>query len=119
MSPAALSALLFVAYTLATSAGLLLVKAWIPEAQQAWHDGHRYSRPFLMVAVGAGLYIASFGIWMVIVARMSLTIAFPIAIGAVLIVLMLGARVFLGEAVTPIKIFGTLLVFAGIVALTR
>ncbi len=56
---------------------------------------------------------------MVIVARMSLTVAYPIAIGAALVLLTLGARVFLGEAVTPIKIFGTLLVFAGIVALTR
>jgi len=119
MSPGALSALLFIAFAFATSAGLLLVKVWIPEAQLAWQEGQRYSRPLLMVAAGAGLYIASFGIWMVIVARMSLTIAYPIAIGAALVVLTLGARIFLGEAVTPIKIVGTLLVFAGIVALTR
>ena len=119
MSPATLSALLFVGFALATSAGLLLVKAWIPEAHQAWQDGHRYARPLLLVAAGAGLYIASFGIWMVIVARMSLTVAYPIAIGAALVLLTLGARVFLGESITPMKIFGALLVFAGIVALTR
>lgn len=119
MSPTAFSALLFVVYVLAASAGLLLFKAWIPEAQQAWHQGNRFAHPVLMVAAGAALYIVSFGFWLVIVARMNLTIAYPIAIGATLVVLALGARLFLGEAVTPMKILGTLLVFAGIVALTR
>lgn len=110
---------LFLAYTLATSSGLLLFKYGWPGFRDAVSAGHWVSRSAGYVALGAGLYATSFLLWLAIVSRLALTIAYPVAIGLSLIAVTTGAVVWLGEPLTPARLTGAALILAGIALVVR
>lgn len=110
---------LFAAYTLFSVAGMVLVKYAIPALKAAAAAGTSVFIPGALVATGAGLYVAGFALWMVILARTPLTIAYPIAVGLTMAFSTVAAILILGEAMKSQTVVGTLLVFVGIVLLTR
>jgi multidrug transporter EmrE-like cation transporter len=118
-SRAAVSALLYAIYALATTGGLLLVKAWFPEARRAWAGGEWWSVGSLAVAAGAALYAVSFLIWLAIVERHPLTIAYPVAIGIAMLSLTAGATLFLRETLDVVRLAGMGLIVLGIVFVVR
>jgi len=111
--------LLFAAFTVATSGGLLLFKHAWPGFQAAIASGDWLSRSALLVAVGAALYATSFLLWLVIASKLDLTIAYPVAIGLSLVAITTGAVLWLGESMTLWRGAGALLIVAGIALIVR
>jgi multidrug transporter EmrE-like cation transporter len=115
----ALDIILFAAYTLASTAAVMLIKQFIGPAIQAWKIAPGFSSPLALLALGAALYGCSFLLWMFILSRTELSIAFPVLIGATLATTTLGAWLLLREPVHVLRLAGIAVVFAGIVMVTR
>jgi multidrug transporter EmrE-like cation transporter len=98
--------------------GLILIKQWLPAATAAWRAGVGMLTPGLMVGMGSGLYILSFMLWMVILARNELSVAYPTAIGLTLVFSTLAATFVLGEQVSIWNAIGILFIFLGIILIT-
>ena len=94
--------LLFGIHAICSVASLMLIKHWLPAAQAALRIGNVLTMPGLFVCSGAFLYIVSFLVRMVILARNDLTVAYPIAISLTLLLSTLGAAMLLGEPVSPV-----------------
>jgi multidrug transporter EmrE-like cation transporter len=114
-----LDMLLFCLYTVASVAGLIIIKAELAPAQAAWRAASFVTVPTFMVGIGSVLYIASFLIWLVILGRNDLSIAYPIAIGLTLVFSTLAAKIVIGEIVSPARCLGILVIFFGIWLVTR
>jgi multidrug transporter EmrE-like cation transporter len=112
------NAIFFFGYTLASVAGLLILKSNLLAAKQALTTSFVLS-PLLLVGVGSILYIVGFGIWLMILSRMDLSTAYPIAVGLTLVFTSLAGGLLLGEAITVPRAFGIVMIFAGIIAVTR
>jgi multidrug transporter EmrE-like cation transporter len=69
------------------------------------------------VPVGASLYVLAFLVYLQVLARFDLSYASPVMVGGVTL-LVLAAGAALGETVGPARLFGALLVVAGISLLT-
>jgi multidrug transporter EmrE-like cation transporter len=111
--------LLFGIYAIGSVASLMLIKHWLPEAQAALRIGNVFTMPGLFVCSGAFLYIVSFLVWMVILARNDLTVAYPIAISLTLLLSTLGAAMLLGEPVSAMRTAGIAIILAGIIVVVR
>lgn len=111
--------LLFGAYTVLSVAGMVLVKYALPMLRAAIGGGGNVVAPGALLAAGAGMYIVGFGLWMIILARTPLTIAYPIAVGLTMVFSTIAAVLVLDEALKWQTVGGTLLVFAGVVLLAR
>jgi Membrane transporters of cations and cationic drugs len=111
--------LLFAAFTVCTSSGLLLFKYGWPGFQEAYASGHWLTRSAMFVVAGAALYAISFLLWLLIVSRLDLTIAYPVAIGLALVAITAGAALLLGEPLTITRVGGAALILAGIVLIVR
>ncbi len=68
--------------------------------------------PILMSGYAAAL-IASF-VWLFVVARLPLAVAFPVYIGLTFLMVLLGSHVILGESLGWTKIIAALLILGGI-----
>ena len=110
---------LFAVYTAASVVGLLLLKHALPLAGADWQNGAFLTKSILLLALGACLYIASFAVWLVILARHELSAAYPTAIGLTLAFSTIGAAVFLDEAPSLWRLGGILFIFVGIFLVTR
>ena len=110
---------LFSLFTVCSAGGLLLFKRGWPELAQAFRGGDAWASPAILPATGAILYAVSFLVWLVIVTRLPLTIAYPVAIGLSLVAVTLGAVVWLGEPMTAARVAGAALVFTGIALIVR
>lgn len=113
------SAALMAIYVVLSVAGMVLVKLWLPRVQSAWASGSGVVKPGILLVAGASLYILSFLAWMMILARSPLTIAYPIAVGLTMMLSTASAIFFLDESLSLTAALGMLLVFAGIVLLSR
>ena len=111
--------LLFAAFTTCTSSGLLLFKYGWPGFQDAYASGHLLTRSAILVVVGAALYAISFLLWLLIVSRLDLTVAYPVAIGLSLVAITAGAAFVLGEPLTIARVSGAALILAGIALIVR
>lgn len=111
--------LLFAAYTLSSVGGMVLVKYALPTFKAAWAQHQAYGWPGLLVAIGASMYVLSFTLWMVILSRAPLSIAYPIAMGLTLSMSTLAAVFVLKEHLSGAGIGGIVLIFIGLVLLTR
>lgn len=111
--------LLFMAYTVASVMSLLVIKMWLPIAKSNWGEGLVLGLPAILVIGGAALYVISFLIWMVILARHDLTLAYPTAIGLTLVFSSLAASFLLGETLSLARLGGIALIFIGIVLVVR
>jgi multidrug transporter EmrE-like cation transporter len=110
---------LFAAYTASSVVGLLLLKHAMPLARMGWQGGLWLSGATALLGLGACLYIASFFVWLVILARHELSAAYPAAIGLTLAFSTVGAAVFLSESLSPLRLAGIVLIFVGILLVTR
>jgi multidrug transporter EmrE-like cation transporter len=110
---------LFAVYTASSVIGLLLVKHAMPLARADWQSGFAVSASALLLVFGACLYIASFAIWLVILARHELSVAYPTAIGLTLAFSTVGAAVYLAEPLSVLRFSGIILIFLGILLVTR
>ena len=72
-----------------------------------------------LLLLGASLYVASFAVWLVILARHELSSAYPAAIGLTLAFSTLGAVLLLNEALNVARLVGIALIFLGIFLVTR
>ena len=104
---------LFAAYMVCSAGGLLLVKYFLAPARAYWSTNHSFDTAGLWVAAGGAMYIASFLIWLLILSRNQLTVAYPLAIGLTLIASALGAAFFLQEHVSWMRALGIFAILAG------
>jgi multidrug transporter EmrE-like cation transporter len=106
------------AYTLLSTAGLLLLRRALGENRIAGESlVERILTPG--VVVGGALYTASFGVWLLALARHPVTTVYPIFIGASFVGVLLGGWLILGERLDAIRVVGAVVVFVGIVLLAR
>jgi multidrug transporter EmrE-like cation transporter len=113
-----LNVVLYLGYTLGSVAGLLMLKTHLPIAKQAL-NGNIVWRPLAYVGAGTLLYIAGFALWLGILSRNELSIAYPTAIGLTLVISTLASWLILGEAVSAVRMGGMLLIFGGIILIAR
>ncbi|WP_016834361.1 hypothetical protein [Herbaspirillum lusitanum] len=73
---------------------------------------HYLSDPLLLSAYAAAL-LASF-IWLFVVAKLPLAIAFPIYIGVTFVLVIAGSWMFLSENITPLRFLAAALILSGI-----
>lgn len=73
---------------------------------------HYLSDPLLLSAYVAAL-LASF-IWLFVVARLPLALAFPVYIGVTFVLVILGGWMFLSEPILPMRLLAAALILAGI-----
>jgi multidrug transporter EmrE-like cation transporter len=74
------------------------------------------SNPF--VIAGGVLYALSFALWLIVLTRADLSYAYPLlSMGYVIVVLL--SRVLFQEAVTPIRLAGTLVICVGVFLISR
>lgn len=113
-----LDVVLFAGYTIGSVAGLMLLKQNLAVAFESI-NGDLDVRAWLSVAGGAALYICGFALWLIILTRMDLSVAYPIVVSVTLVFTSIGSWLWLGEDITPLRIAGLVLVFLGIIALVR
>lgn len=113
-----LNLFLYLGYTLGSVAGLLILKTHLPVARQVV-EGPIPWLALSYVGLGAALYIASFALWLAILTRSELSIAYPIAIGLTLVFSSAASWLILNEAISAMRLGGILLIFAGIIVVTR
>jgi len=65
-----------------------------------------------MVWLGLGIYVVSVAMWLWVLSKMELSVAYPF-VGLSFVITMAFGAYFLGENVTPIRLFGTLLIASG------
>lgn len=111
--------LLLTAYTVTSVAGLTIMKLGFTRLSAARAAGEGLTPPLLQLGGGATLYVLSFALWMVILSRFPLTVAYPVAIGLTLTFTALLGVFLLHESVTPANAIGMLLIFAGVALVVR
>jgi multidrug transporter EmrE-like cation transporter len=92
----------FCAYVLASAAGLVLIKR--ADTLVSWR-----------FAAGFALYGAGFLVWLWLLRRLPLSVAFPTAAGSLIAATVLGGYLFLGERLAVAQVIGIALILAGIV----
>ena len=112
-------ALLFAAYTATSVIGLLLLKHALPLVRIDWQSGFPFTASMLILGLGACLYVASFALWLFILARNELSSAYPMAIGLTLAFSTVGAALFLAESLNVLRLAGIALIFLGIFLVAR
>ena len=96
-----LSITLFAAYVLTSCLGLYMIKA-----AQGWKTFGFFT--------GVALYGIGAALWLVILRFFPLSLAFPVAAGALIVCTMVTGRVFLQEIVSPLQLVGACLIILGI-----
>jgi len=104
---------LFVVYCVTNATALLVMKRWIDDAYLSFVTGSHLG-PLLFFLGGAVLYVVSFSLWVVILARNDLSLAFPIAVSATLVLTTVLGVLTLGETLMPMRIAGIAIILIGI-----
>lgn len=108
-----IKSLLFIAYTATSVVGLILLKIGSPALGRG-RVGPVGWVPLLQLGAGALLYIGAFAIWLVILSRTELSIAYPVAVGLTLVFLSIASTLVLNEAIGAARLLGIALIFVGI-----
>ena|SRR5215471_292160 len=106
--------LVFVVYTIPNVAGLVIMKYGLTTVHDSWRSGLYLTSSTLFVAIGMALYMTSFFIWLLILARYELSQAYPTAIGLTLVFSSLASGMLLGEALPLVRLLGIAVIFVGI-----
>jgi small multidrug resistance pump len=112
----AITTLLFVTYVVASSVGLLIVKSSIGSARLMPLRAALASSATWHLVLGCGFYGLSFTLWIVILSRLPLSVAYPISIGLTMAGTTVGAVMLLGESMNWLKFAGMVIIFAGTTA---
>lgn len=117
MSERVVSILFLSVYALISGAGMMLIKAgmnaWETRVRTGWLSGLLEPQ----IVGGMALYVAGFLLWLFLLKRQDLTVAYPAAVGALIVVTTIGGTLFLGEHFTLLRSGGISLVVAGIALL--
>ena len=107
------------AYALLTTGGVLLLRTALKDVDHisARTLGSLLTDPAFLT--GFGLYATSFLTWLFALRRYETVVIFPIFVGAGYAGVVLGGRIFLGEALTATRIAGILVIFSGVVLVSR
>lgn len=108
-----------VVYTLCSASGLLLMRAGLGEARHDWLNDGVIGWPAAIASIGIAFYVASFFLWLAILTRNPVSIAYPVAIGLTLIFVAIGAKLFLGEALSLPRLGGMAIILGGIILVTQ
>jgi len=111
--------MLYIAYGLLSATGILALRT--AGASLTWPlrpDTMSFATMTPLVAA-AVLYAASFALWAVILARSTVSTAYPICFGLTLVLSVTFATTLLGETLTMPKLAGMAFVFVGVILLTR
>jgi drug/metabolite transporter (DMT)-like permease len=105
---------------LAVSGQLLLKLGLLRVGKETGHLLAEYARALTQPLVWLGLvcFGVSMLIWLYVLARMEMSVAFPF-LGLNYALIMIGSRVLLGEAITGPKIVGTACIVLGILFIAR
>jgi multidrug transporter EmrE-like cation transporter len=110
---------LMTVYAISSVSGLILMRAGLPEARALLAAGHWASSAAACAAFGIVLYVAGFAVWLLILSRNELSVAYPIAIGLTLVGTTAAGFWILSEPVTMWRVAGSALVFLGISMLIK
>lgn len=83
-------------------------------AESFWQNLLTYFSDVYILSAYASALLGSL-VWLVVVAKIPLSIGFPVYIGVTFLFVLIGSRLFLGEQVSPPQMLAALLIFAGIV----
>jgi multidrug transporter EmrE-like cation transporter len=110
--------LLFAGYTAMSVVGLVLMRLGLPAISR---DGFGQASwaPLLEVGAGATLYLGAFAVWLAILSRIELSVAYPVAIGLTLVFVSVSSAVLLKEPVDLGRALGIVLILAGISVVAR
>lgn len=109
---------LFLGYTISSVAGLIILKHAVGRVSFAAGSPWVLSDLGMLLA-GAVLYVGGFALWLLVLARVELSVAYPIAVGLTLVFTTLASTLLFSEVVTTFRLVGIVLVFIGIVVITR
>lgn len=98
--------------------GLLAIKSAFLDLRAAGGAWLGESGALIRLGGGACLYIASFLVWMVVLSRLPLAVAYPVSIGLTLSFSTLGAALLLDEHLDVVRVLGIALIFSGVVCVT-
>jgi multidrug transporter EmrE-like cation transporter len=112
--PLIVVASLFISYTVLSVTGIVLVKKWLPDATTSVRAGDMSSAPIWWSVLGASAYIVSFLLWMGLLTRAPLSVAYPVAVGATMCLTLVASLWIFKERPTAVQLVGSVLVLAGI-----
>ncbi len=106
-------------YAVLGTGGVLLLRTTLKDV-----DGISVSTAKELLAeplflLGFALYALSFLTWLVALTRWEVVVAFPAFAGVGYACIVLGAYFFLGESLSPIRLVGIVVIFAGMILLAR
>jgi multidrug transporter EmrE-like cation transporter len=104
----------FAGYVVLGVLGLVLLRANLATAATLVRAGELGRGPVLFAALGAFSYGASFVLWLVVLARVPLSVAYPIAVGATVAVSTLFAWGLLREPMSLRLLVGIVLIVVGV-----
>ena len=111
--------ILYAFYTLTSVSGLTLIKFYLPMVRNANDSGHLVGISLLGIGIGFILYISSFLTWMIILERVPLSSAYPVAIGLTLMFSIISSMLFLNEAISFMKAVGIFMILLGVILIFR
>lgn len=112
--PIVVVAILFFSYTALSVLGIVLVKRWLPDATANVRAGQLNSAAVWWSLLGASAYIVSFLLWMGLLTRAPLSVAYPVAVGATMCLTLVASLWIFKERPTNVQLLGSVLVLAGI-----
>jgi multidrug transporter EmrE-like cation transporter len=104
----------FTGYVVLGVFGLVLLRANLATASTLVRAGELARGPVLLALLGAFSYGASFVLWLVVLARVPLSVAYPIAVGVTIAFSTLFAWLLLREPMSLRLILGLVLIVAGV-----
>jgi drug/metabolite transporter (DMT)-like permease len=106
-------------YSISSAAALLLLRVGLPKLSGVAQQGNWLSITAFGIYVGMFLYGSSLVMWLWIVSRVELGIAYPAAIGLVTVLVALGSYFLLHENFGLLHGLGALLILSGVTILYR
>jgi len=107
---------LFVAYVVCSVAGLAILRSFLPAISARATPG---ARIVTWLILGAGLYLASFAAWLLILRSVQLSIAYPAAVGLTICGTTAIAPLLLHERLRLDQLAGIALVLLGVFLILR
>jgi len=104
----------FAGYVVLGVLGLVLLRANLATAGTLVRAGELIRGPVLYAGLGALSYGASFLLWLVVLATVPLSVAYPIAVGATIVFSTLFAWVLLREPMSLRLVLGIVMILAGV-----
>lgn len=106
-------------YAFLSAAGLILLRSFLPKAIDGFRNQNMSGKVLLAASLGLAAYAISLLIWLWMISSVELTIIYPIAVGAVTLLVAVGSVLFLNENLKMAHGIGAALVLAGVTVLYR